>query len=106
MIICLPGQENSSAYLYSFSFIENATNEFEDDVNDLDQESMMLIVILRKIGFIPIYVIIFATGILGNSLVIIAILRLKRLKSVTNIFLLSLATSDLIVIIVCVPIKV
>ena len=77
-----------------------------DEMNQLDHESMDLTVIFRMLGFIPIYVIIFLTGILGNSLVIAAILRLKRLQSVTNIFLLSLATSDLLLIIICVPMKV
>ena len=44
-------------------------------------------------------------GALGNALVIMCY-RFHHLQSVTNVFLVSLATADLLLICVCVPIKV
>jgi len=45
-------------------------------------------------------------GAVGNLLVIVSICRFRRLHSVTNVFLVSLATADLLLILICVPIKV
>jgi hypothetical protein len=61
------------------------------------------------IKFIPsilIYSVTFILGFVGNLLVILAICYLKKLKSITNLFLLSLATADFLLITICVPIKV
>lgn len=55
---------------------------------------------------VTFYVIIGLLGITGNSLVIIAILALPRTRNITNLFLLSLASADLLLVLVCVPIKV
>ena len=52
------------------------------------------------------YGLTFVLGLLGNVLVIFAILRYRRMQSVTNVFLLSLSLADLLVIVVCVPVKV
>jgi hypothetical protein len=53
-----------------------------------------------------IYGLTFLLGITGNSLVIFTICRHRRLQSPTNIFLVSLATADLLLVLVCIPIKV
>ena len=45
-------------------------------------------------------------GVLGNALVIFSILRYRRMQTVTNIFLTSLASADLMLVLLCVPIKV
>ncbi|XP_063601966.1 QRFP-like peptide receptor [Penaeus indicus] len=44
-------------------------------------------------------------GILGNSLIIYTICRYNRMKSTTNVFLASLASADLLLILICVPVK-
>ena len=59
--------------------------------------------------FIPtllLYVAVGMVGLLGNLLVIVAIVNFSRMRSVTNMFLLSLATADLLLVLVCVPVKV
>jgi len=58
---------------------------------------------------IPTLVIYGATmviGIAGNSLIIFTICRYRRMKSTTNVFLASLASADLRLIIICIPVKV
>ncbi|KAH9515312.1 Neuropeptide Y receptor type 1 [Bulinus truncatus] len=44
-------------------------------------------------------------GLTGNILVIISVARYRRMHNVTNIFLLSLATADLLLVSTCVPVK-
>jgi hypothetical protein len=62
--------------------------------------------LLKLIPSVLVYGTTFILGFFGNLLVIIAILRFKKLQSVTNIFLISLATADFLLIIFCVPFKV
>ncbi|XP_077156543.1 cholecystokinin receptor type A [Paroedura picta] len=52
---------------------------------------------------ILLYSLIFLLSILGNTLVIIVLIRNKRMRTVTNIFLLSLAVSDLMLSFFCMP---
>ncbi|XP_044039353.1 cholecystokinin receptor type A isoform X2 [Siniperca chuatsi] len=42
-------------------------------------------------------------SVLGNSLIIAVLVRNKRMRTVTNLFLLSLSVSDLMVSLVCIP---
>jgi len=55
--------------------------------------------------YISLYVIVFLVALLGNSLVIITIASNKRMRNLTNIFLLSMAVSDLLIALVCMPIN-
>lgn len=52
-----------------------------------------------------IYGLTFVVGIIGNSLIVYSVLHFRRMKSLSNIFLASLATADLILVICCVPVK-
>nr|XP_020466981.1 cholecystokinin receptor type A [Monopterus albus] len=52
---------------------------------------------------IVLYSLIFLLGVLGNSLIIAVLVRNRRMRTVTNLFLLSLAVSDLMVSLVCIP---
>uniref|UniRef100_A0A672J3N7 Gastrin/cholecystokinin type B receptor n=1 Tax=Salarias fasciatus TaxID=181472 RepID=A0A672J3N7_SALFA len=52
---------------------------------------------------IVLYSLIFLLSVLGNSLIIAVLLRNRRMRTVTNLFLLSLAVSDLMVSLVCIP---
>nr|XP_015201730.1 PREDICTED: neuropeptide FF receptor 1 [Lepisosteus oculatus] len=53
--------------------------------------------------FIFAYVLIFFLCMTGNSLVCFIVLKSKQMRTVTNIFILNLAISDLLVGIFCVP---
>jgi allatostatin receptor len=50
-----------------------------------------------------LYSITFLVGIVGNSLVVSIILINKKMRSSTNILILSLAIADLLFVIVCIP---
>lgn len=52
---------------------------------------------------IILYSLIFLLSVLGNSLIITVLVRNRRMRTVTNLFLLSLSVSDLTVSIVCIP---
>ncbi|XP_061693045.1 cholecystokinin receptor-like isoform X2 [Syngnathoides biaculeatus] len=52
---------------------------------------------------IVLYTLIFLLGVFGNLLIIIVLLLNKRMRTVTNSFLLSLAISDLMMAIFCMP---
>lgn len=52
---------------------------------------------------ILLYSLIFLLSMLGNTLVITVLIRNKRMRTVTNIFLLSLAVSDLMLCLFCMP---
>lgn len=44
----------------------------------------------------PLYSLVFVIGLIGNILVVLVLLQYKRLRSMTTIYLLNLAISDLI----------
>jgi hypothetical protein len=53
-----------------------------------------------------IYGVTLVIGIAGNSLIIFTICHYRRMKTTTNVFLASLASADLLLIIICIPVKV
>ncbi|GAB6033026.1 hypothetical protein CHUAL_012217 [Chamberlinius hualienensis] len=52
-----------------------------------------------------VYGLTLIIGILGNTLIIFTIARHTRMRTITNVFLASLATADLLLILICVPVK-
>ncbi|KAK1797131.1 hypothetical protein P4O66_008520, partial [Electrophorus voltai] len=52
---------------------------------------------------IVLYCLIFLLSVLGNSLIIAVLVRNRRMRTVTNLFLLSLAVSDLMLCVFCMP---
>ncbi|XP_003781822.1 C-C chemokine receptor type 4 [Otolemur garnettii] len=44
----------------------------------------------------PLYSLVFLFGLLGNSVVVLVLLKYKRLRSMTDVYLLNLAISDLL----------
>ena len=61
---------------------------------------------IEQLVFVFIYGLIFVLGVFGNTLVVVSILRIHRMRNVTNIFLTSLASAHLTLVLVCVPIRV
>jgi hypothetical protein len=52
---------------------------------------------------ITLYSIIFVMSITGNILVILTIIREKKMRTITNLFLLNLAASDMMLSVLCMP---
>lgn len=53
-----------------------------------------------------VYALTYIVGVVGNALIIFTICRYRHLKTTTNVFLASLATADLLLILICIPVKV
>ncbi|CAN8012783.1 unnamed protein product, partial [Ixodes pacificus] len=53
---------------------------------------------------ILLYAIIFVCAVVGNSLVILTLVQKRRMRTVTNVFLLNLAVSDLLLGVFCMPV--
>lgn len=52
---------------------------------------------------IPLYTLIFILAVVGNALVILTLIQNKRMRTVTNVFLLNLSISDLLLAVLCMP---
>ncbi|XP_023289891.1 cholecystokinin receptor type A [Orussus abietinus] len=52
---------------------------------------------------VPLYAVIFFLSVIGNALVLITLARNKRMRTVTNVYLLNLAVSDLLLGVFCMP---
>ncbi|XP_017773275.1 PREDICTED: cholecystokinin receptor-like [Nicrophorus vespilloides] len=52
---------------------------------------------------IPLYTVIFLLAVVGNTLVIVTLVQNQRMRTITNLFLLNLAISDLLLGVLCMP---
>jgi cholecystokinin A receptor len=52
---------------------------------------------------IPLYSLIFLLAVVGNALVILTLVQNQRMRTITNVFLLNLAVSDLLLGVFCMP---
>lgn len=52
---------------------------------------------------IPFYMLILMLSIVGNLLVITTLIQNRRMRTITNVFLLNLAFSDILLGVLCVP---
>ena len=58
---------------------------------------------VEEIVTLPFYSLIFILSVVGNLLVIITLIQNKRMRTVTNVFLLNLSISDLLLAVFCMP---
>lgn len=49
------------------------------------------------------YVFVFALGLVGNVFVVGVVLRIRKMRTVTNYFITNLAIADILVIVFCTP---
>lgn len=52
---------------------------------------------------IPLYATILLLAITGNTLVILTLIQNRRMRTITNVFLLNLAVSDILLGVLCMP---
>ncbi|KAL0183450.1 hypothetical protein M9458_022825, partial [Cirrhinus mrigala] len=55
------------------------------------------------VSYIFFYLLVLLLCVVGNGLVCLVVIRNRNMRSVTNLFILNLAVSDLLVGIFCVP---
>ncbi|XP_055886243.1 pyroglutamylated RF-amide peptide receptor-like [Biomphalaria glabrata] len=85
---------------YNFNFT-NGSNSLDYDYSDYDNS----IPLDELLPVSLVYGVTLIVGVIGNLLVIAAVARDRRLRSITNIFLTSLACADLTLLCFCVPVK-
>nr|XP_053645626.1 uncharacterized protein LOC128697755 [Cherax quadricarinatus] len=74
---------------------------------DYDYEAALETFFWRQLAPpLVVYGVTYVVGVVGNSLIIFTICRYRRLKTTTNVFLASLASADLLLILICIPVKV
>ena len=56
-----------------------------------------------RVLFVAMYAVIFLLGVSGNSLVVLIVWRNKSLQTITNIFIVNLAASDVMMCLLAVP---
>lgn len=52
---------------------------------------------------IPLYAVILLLALVGNFLVIMTLVQHRRMRTITNVFLLNLAVSDMLLGVLCMP---
>lgn len=52
---------------------------------------------------IPLYATILLLAVIGNFLVILTLVQNRRMRTITNVFLLNLAVSDILLGVLCMP---
>ena len=86
----------------------NISEEEEYEYYDYDIEESFLTFDWSELGpSLVVFGLTFIIGILGNCLILIAVIRHTHVKkSPVNVFLGSLASADLLLILICLPLKV
>ena len=94
--------------LRGHSGIYNTNNSSDgDDYYIYDYNDSVITVELEEVVPVAtVYGLMLLIGLVGNTLVIFSIVRYRRMRNVTNAFLLSLASADLLVVLICIPVKV
>ena len=79
---------------YNLTFDQNATA-----YNNLTKAPMQFGGAVR----ISLYTVIFLLSVVGNTLVLLTLIQNRRMRTVTNVFLLNLSISDLLLAVFCMP---
>lgn len=95
----------ASSLLCNTSFVSDADDKEYEYIYDYN-DSVTMVPLEELIPVAMVYGLTLVIGAVGNLLVITSIGRFRRMQSVTNVFLVSLASADLLLICACVPIKV
>ncbi|GFS20236.1 cholecystokinin receptor type A [Elysia marginata] len=89
--------------------ISNLSNFFADNQSDSSNRSNASLRggppgnSMFMMAQIPFYVLIFLLSVVGNILVIVTVIQNKKMRSLTNVFLLNLSVSDLLLSVFCMP---
>ncbi|XP_070564076.1 cholecystokinin receptor-like [Ptychodera flava] len=98
----------SSVEVSTLAVNDNGTSDFNITSNNTDFYTFGAPsppTLEKWLPVVLVYGVTFFVGLFGNALVIFSIQKCKRLQTATNFFLASLATADLILIIIVIPIQ-
>ena len=101
----------TSPSLFDRGTLDNLTNREDPDAElypdyHYNYEDSHVLPLEELVPVSVAYGLTLVLGITGNILVIASVIRFRKLHSVTNVFLLSLASADLLLVVICVPVKV
>lgn len=97
------GLESNSTQLYDNWTFYNSTVEFVTPRRNITYVGYYLHQPSTAAIFIVSYLLIFLVCMVGNGVVCFIVLRSRNMRTVTNLFILNLAVSDLLVGIFCMP---
>ena len=104
-IYCLPQSNCSTTIMPDYDNLSSSNDSIYDyDYDSSDSSHAIYWGELAPV--LIVYSLTYIIGVTGNVLIIYTVLRFKRLKSPTNIFLISLSSADLILVLLCIPVKV
>lgn len=101
--------DNDDQPYYNDDYDTNCTNHCPWDVNKQNAEEnirQMIEDIIpgpSKWVLICMHTIVFMVGVIGNTLVCLAVYRNHSMRTVTNYFIVNLAVADLLVLLICLP---
>lgn len=91
--------DRSDIVTYAYDNLSSLYNSSLNTSSNQNQNQQSWI----TIAIIPLYSVIFLLAVIGNSLVILTLVQNKRMRTITNLFLLNLAASDLFLGVFCMP---
>ena len=100
----IPSPASSAA-----AILQTTANMSNESSADYDYDYDLSDYTIPAEELVPVTLVYGATlvlGLAGNLLVIVVVARYRTMKNITNTFLLSLATSDLLLVSICIPVKV
>uniref|UniRef100_A0A2K5PZJ7 C-C motif chemokine receptor 3 n=1 Tax=Cebus imitator TaxID=2715852 RepID=A0A2K5PZJ7_CEBIM len=90
-----PGSSRRSEMATSLDTVETfGTTPFYYELGELCRKGDITALIAKFLP--PLYSLVFIVGLLGNVLVVVILIKYRRLRIMTNIYLLNLAISDLL----------
>lgn len=91
------------------TWLSNSESSVEDDddlPDDYDyEESATRYDLADLVPTATVYGSTLLLGLVGNLLIVYTVARFQRMRSISNIFLASLATADLLIVLLCIPVK-
>lgn len=91
---------DNTTYMVMIDDVSNVTSNF----TNLTVRATGLRMVGQEVVRIALYSIIFLLTVVGNVLVVVTLVQNKRMRTVTNLFLLNLAISDLLLGVFCMPV--
>ncbi|XP_064633692.1 QRFP-like peptide receptor [Lineus longissimus] len=99
-----PGSDNDSDLAATIAMPFGRSKWMDNfDMGDVIRKNFIRVSTPPVITLIVLYILTFLSGLLGNVLVIFVFWRNRRMRTVTNSFLVNLAVCDLMVVCICMP---